>query len=227
MLAGTANAQCVNCGKVFVVPTLAPALPTQTYSIVEKPLPLSSRMAIRAEGRRASRALYPSVRAISYGSTGTPAALSYGSTGTPQQATYSFGSTGTPTYSLGSAGTPTVASPPVCTCGCPGCVCSATSPVTYSATSSVRYASTAQSTFQYAAAPRQSASYMVALRSATERARLGIKGHLLSIERAAGKAVGVGWSSSNPNPATCYNNRAGDYVSIRGRDGWYATKIVY
>ncbi len=244
-LASTATAQCSNC-QVRVqapqtiyttqkeMPTLAPMLPVQTYSIVETQLPLFARMAVRAEGRQAARSVRQTGRGLSYasypavtgvtsgGSTGAPVMLSYGSTGTPT--TYSLGSTGTPavsqpTISYGSTGTPTVTAAPVCTCSCPGCICNQSAPA------AVSYAvSAAPITY---AAPMQSANYLIALRSATERARLGIKGHLLSIERLAGRAVGVGWSSHNPNPATCFNNRPGDYAVARGRDGYYATKIVY
>ncbi len=97
--------------------------------------------------------------------------------------------------------------------------------ITYSPVPSLTYTIPTRSF----ATPVRSVSYnyAIALRSATERAMRGIKGHLSSIERQAGKRVGVGWSSHNPNPSTCFNNLPGDYAVARGRDGYYATKIVY
>jgi len=184
----------------------------------------------------------------SLGSTGTPQAA--------PPVTYSPGSVGTystpaPTYSLGSTGTPTVSAPtpacvcaPVCACANCNCApavfsapaapclnCVPAAPITYSvptqSTQSVSYSVPAP-TRSFATPVRSvSSNYAIALRSATERAMRGIKGHLSSIERQAGKRVGVGWSSHNPNPATCFNNLPGDYAVARGRDGYYATKIVY
>ena len=66
-------------------------------------------------------------------------------------------------------------------------------------------------------------AYAVAHASATYRAQNGIKGHC-SIER--GHTAGVGYASNNPNPRTCFNESRGAYAVVRGRDGWYATKIV-
>lgn len=66
-------------------------------------------------------------------------------------------------------------------------------------------------------------AYQVALASATERARTGRKGHLMSVE--AGYTTGVGYSSFNPNPTTCYGV-GGNYAVVRGADGWYSTKVL-
>lgn len=75
-----------------------------------------------------------------------------------------------------------------------------------------------------AAVPRSfSNAYQVALASATERARTGRKGHLMSVE--AGYTTGVGYSSFNSNPDTCYGV-GGNYAVVRGADGWYSTKVL-
>ena len=73
-----------------------------------------------------------------------------------------------------------------------------------------------------------SSHYSIALQSATYRAQNGIKGHVLSIERQAGSRVGVGWSTHNPNPATCFwgERSRGQYAVVRGRDGYYSTLIL-
>jgi len=63
----------------------------------------------------------------------------------------------------------------------------------------------------------------VAQQSADYRAANGIKGHT---RFESGRMAGVGFSSFNSNPATCFNNMGGDYAVARGRDGWYATRIV-
>ncbi len=111
------------------------------------------------------------------------------------------------------------ASPPSTTYSIP------TPSITYSPAPSLTYTIPTRS---FATPVRSvSSNYAIALRSATERAMRGIKGHLSSIERQTGKRVGVGWSSNNPNPSTCFNNLPGDYAVARGRDGYYATKIVY
>jgi hypothetical protein len=185
------------------------------------------------------------------------AVYSLGSVGTYQTPapTYSLGSTGTPTVSAPTPAcvcapacacvncncAPAVFSAPA-TVPCINCVPAA--PITYSVptpsiiytvptTQSVSYSVPVQPvsyspTRSFATPVRSvSSNYAIALRSATERAMRGIKGHLSSIERQAGKRVGVGWSSHNPNPSTCFNNLPGDYAVARGRDGYYATKIVY
>ena len=199
----------------------------------------------------------PPQAVYSLGSVGTyqtPApTYSLGSTGTPP---YSLGSTGTPTVSVPTPAcvctpvcacvnchcAPAVFSVPA-TIPCINCVPAA--PITYSipvAPPSITYLVPAAQPISYSvptsvsysparsfATPVRSVSsnYAIALRSATERAMRGIKGHLSSIERQAGKRVGVGWSSHNPNPSTCFNNLPGDYAVARGRNGYYATKIVY
>ena len=184
-----------------------------------------------------------------------PVTYSLGSVGTystpAPSVTYSLGSTGTPTVAAPACAcancncAPAVFSAPAtATVPCLNCVPAA--PITYSVpaappsiiysvptATSVSYVVPTQS-ISYSPAPSfatpirsVSSNYAIALRSATERAMRGIKGHLSSIERQAGKRVGVGWSSHNPNPATCFNNLPGDYAVARGRDGYYATKIVY
>ena len=70
----------------------------------------------------------------------------------------------------------------------------------------------------------QSTAGSIAQRSAEYRAANGIKGHAMHIE--GGHMVGVGWASNNPRPATCYNNMGGDYAVVRGRDGYYATRVI-
>lgn len=66
-------------------------------------------------------------------------------------------------------------------------------------------------------------AYQVALASAQYRAANRIKGHVLSIE--GGYATGVGYSSYNSQPRTCYGV-GGNYVSVQGADGWYSTKVL-
>ena len=185
----------------------------------------------------------------SLGSTGTP-------TVSASTVTYSLGSIGTPTVSVPTPAcvcapacacvncncAPAVFSVPA-TIPCINCVPAA--PISYSVpasppsttysipTPSITYSPAPSLTYtiptrSFATPVRSvSSNYAIALRSATERAMRGIKGHLSSIERQAGKRVGVGWSSNNPNPSTCFNNLPGDYAVARGRDGYYATKIVY
>lgn len=66
----------------------------------------------------------------------------------------------------------------------------------------------------------------VAIASAQYRAARGIRGHC-HIER--GHRAGVGWSTGNPTPATCYWNQRnrGAYASVRGRNGhFYSTLIL-
>ena len=185
--------------------------------------------------------------------TAPPVTYSLGSTGTPA-ATYSAPAS---TVTYGSTGTPTVAAAPACACVNCNCApavfsapttaavpcinCVPAAPITYSvpvsppsitysvpAATSVSYSIPASVSYAVPSPVRSvSSNYAIALRSATERAMRGIKGHLSSIERQAGKRVGVGWSSHNPNPSTCFNNLPGDYAVARGRDGYYATKIVY
>lgn len=65
--------------------------------------------------------------------------------------------------------------------------------------------------------------YQVALASASYRASHGIKGHARHIER--GRTTGVGWSSYSSQPNTCLGRGGKNYVVVRGRDGWYATKV--
>jgi hypothetical protein len=69
-------------------------------------------------------------------------------------------------------------------------------------------------------------AYSIALRSAQYRAAHGIKGHC-SIEM--GRNAGVGWSSHDPNPRTCFWERRhqGAYASVRGADGWYSTLVLH
>jgi hypothetical protein len=69
-------------------------------------------------------------------------------------------------------------------------------------------------------------AYSIALRSAQYRAANGIKGHC-SIEM--GRNAGVGWSSHDPNPRTCFWERRhqGSYASVRGADGWYSTLVLH
>jgi len=63
----------------------------------------------------------------------------------------------------------------------------------------------------------------LAQQSANYRAANGIKGHTRFED---GRMAGVGYSSFNSNPATCFNNMGGDYKVAQGRDGWYATRII-
>lgn len=67
-----------------------------------------------------------------------------------------------------------------------------------------------------------------AIAASQYRAARGIKGHC-SIDMRSGHAAGVGWSSYRNTPPTCYWNRRsrGAYASVRGRDGWYSTLILY
>lgn len=66
-------------------------------------------------------------------------------------------------------------------------------------------------------------AFSVSQQSANYRAANRIKGHT---RFEAGRMAGVGFSSFNPNPATCFNNMGGQYSVARGSDGWYATRIV-
>jgi hypothetical protein len=66
----------------------------------------------------------------------------------------------------------------------------------------------------------------IAHASATARAALGLKGHH-AIDLSSGRRVGVGFSTNNPNPRTCFHGMPGEYASVRGRDGWYATLVVH
>lgn len=93
---------------------------------------------------------------------------------------------------------------PVCGCGCNrvGCGCG----------------NSMQANIGYGGGSR----YDVAMRSARYRASRGIKGHC-SIEM--GFTAGVGWSSFDSFPATCLGRGGANYAVVRGRDGWYATKI--
>ena len=56
----------------------------------------------------------------------------------------------------------------------------------------------------------------VAQQSADYRAANGIKGHT---HFESGHTAGVGYSSFNAHPATCFNYMGGDYKVARGRDG--------
>lgn len=67
-------------------------------------------------------------------------------------------------------------------------------------------------------------AYQVALASATQRAAMRRKGHLMSVE--AGHTVGVGWSSFDSQPNTCFGRGGDGYAVVRGADGWYSTKVV-
>ena len=64
-------------------------------------------------------------------------------------------------------------------------------------------------------------AYQVAMASAQYRAANGIHGHT-GIE--SGRTSGVGWSSFDSTPNTCLGV-GGNYAVVRGRDGWYATKV--
>lgn len=70
---------------------------------------------------------------------------------------------------------------------------------------------------------RLGSAYDVALASAQYRAANRIRGHAMHIE--SGYSTGVGFSTFNDNPATCYGV-GGNYVSVRGPDGWYSTKVL-
>ena len=69
--------------------------------------------------------------------------------------------------------------------------------------------------------------YQLALRSAQYRAANGIKGHS-QVDMSSGRMNGVGWSSFNSQPETCFWERrnSGAYAVARGSDGWYATLIL-
>lgn len=64
--------------------------------------------------------------------------------------------------------------------------------------------------------------YQVALASAQARAASRRKGHMMSIE--AGYTTGVGFSTFDPTPNTCFGV-GGNYAVVRGIDGWYSTKV--
>jgi hypothetical protein len=70
---------------------------------------------------------------------------------------------------------------------------------------------------------RLGSAYEVALASAQYRAANRIRGHAYDIE--AGYTTGVGFHTDNENPRTCYGV-GGNYVSVRGPDGWYSTKVL-
>lgn len=65
----------------------------------------------------------------------------------------------------------------------------------------------------------------VAIASAQYRAARGIRGHSY-IDR--GRRSGVGWSTSNRAPRTCYwgQRHRGAYASVRGRDGYYYGTLI-
>lgn len=68
----------------------------------------------------------------------------------------------------------------------------------------------------------------IAVAASQYRAARGIKGHC-GIDARSGKSTGVGWSSYRSSPPTCYWERRnrGAYASVRGRDGWYSTLVLY
>lgn len=66
-------------------------------------------------------------------------------------------------------------------------------------------------------------AYQVALASAQLRASTRRKGHAMSIE--AGYTTGVGFSTFDPTPSTCFGV-GGNYAVVRGADGWYSTKVL-
>ena len=70
-------------------------------------------------------------------------------------------------------------------------------------------------------------AYQVALQSAQYRAARGIRGHSY-IDKGCGMSNGVGWSTSNPRPPTCFwsQRNRGAYVAVRGRGGYYGTLVL-
>lgn len=79
-------------------------------------------------------------------------------------------------------------------------------------------------------APGRGSLFAQAMASAQHRATNGIRGrsHLDSgsgLLAVGASASGVGWSSHDSQPMTCLGRGGENYVSVRGRDGWYATKI--
>jgi hypothetical protein len=66
----------------------------------------------------------------------------------------------------------------------------------------------------------------IAIQSATYRAQNGIKGHS-RVDLGSGRRNGVGWSTNNPQPATCFwgERKRGAYASVRGRDGFYSALV--
>lgn len=174
-----------------------------SYTTIER-VPLLARIRSNIMARRAA-----SYQSVGYGSSGT----SYAAVG--------YGSSGSSAVGYGSSGSAPVAAPPCCAppattspcsnpnCACVNCACPQAAPVM-------------QAVLPVVQVTQASNSYSVALASATYRAMNGIKGHSFH-ER--GRTAGVGWSTSNPQPATCFGRR-GEYVSIRGHDGWYSTSIL-
>ena len=65
-----------------------------------------------------------------------------------------------------------------------------------------------------------SSGYQRALASAQYRADRCIKGHTRLDMPGA-----VGFSTSNPMPRTCWGVGGRNYAVVRGRDGWYASKV--
>lgn len=65
-------------------------------------------------------------------------------------------------------------------------------------------------------------AYQVALASAQARAASGRRGHH---PLESGYTTGVGFSTFDPNPRTCYGV-GGNYAVVRGADGWYSTKVL-
>lgn len=66
----------------------------------------------------------------------------------------------------------------------------------------------------------------IAIQSATYRAQNGIKGHS-RVDLGSGRRNGVGWSTNNSQPATCFwgERNRGAYASVRGRDGFYSALV--
>lgn len=66
----------------------------------------------------------------------------------------------------------------------------------------------------------------IAIQSAIYRAQNGIKGHS-RVDLGSGRRNGVGWSSHNSQPATCFwgERNRGAYASVKGRDGYYSALV--
>jgi hypothetical protein len=114
-----------------------------------------------------------------------------------------------------------ISEPVVASSACPQCGRVHAGPV-------ARVASHAASTAGVVASWGSGRAYQVALESARYRAANGIKGHS-RVDLNSGMSNGVGWSTGNSTPVTCFWERRnqGAYVSVRGRDGWYSTLVLY